>query len=69
MGKVVAFEVCVGFDKAFMAIYVIGRAKPRELEKFAYQMGLIEVSEINCKVLHTENPIRLLDACTYKISP
>jgi DNA-binding transcriptional MocR family regulator len=42
--------VNVGFDKAFVAIYVIGRAKTRELEKFAYKMGLIEVSEINGKV-------------------
>ena len=47
MGEVVAFDVYVGFDKAFVAIYVIGRAKTRELKKFAYKMGLIEVSEIN----------------------
>ena len=39
-----------GFDKAFVAIYVIGRAKARELEEFAYKMGLIEVPEINGKV-------------------
>ena len=50
MGKVLAFDVYVGFDKAFVAIYVIGRAKTRELEKLAYKMGLIEVSEINGKV-------------------
>ena len=50
MGKVLAFGVYVGFDKAFVVIYVIGRAKTRELEKFAYKMGLIEVSEINSKV-------------------
>ena len=50
MGEVVAFDVYVGFDKAFVAIYVIGRAKTRELKKFAYKMGLIEVSEINGKV-------------------
>ena len=50
MGKVVGFDVYVGFDKASVAIYVIGRAKTRELEKFAYQMGLIEVSEIKGKV-------------------
>jgi hypothetical protein len=50
MGKVLAFDVYVAFDKAFVAIYVIGRAKTRELEKFAYKMGLIEVSEINGKV-------------------
>ena len=37
-------------DKAFVVIYVIGGAKTRELEKFAYKMGLIEVSEINGKV-------------------
>ncbi len=46
----VAFDGYVGFDKAFVAIYVIGWAKTRELEKFAYKMGLIEVSEINGKV-------------------
>ena len=50
MGKVLAFDVYVGFDKAFVAIYVIGRPKTRELEKFAYKMGLIEVSQTNCKV-------------------
>src|SRR5262249_24860687 len=49
-GKALAFDVYVGFDKAFVAIYVIGGAKTRELEKFAYKMGLIEVSEINGKV-------------------
>jgi len=48
--EVVAFDMCVGFDQAFVAIYVIGRAKTRELEKLAYEMGLIEVSEINGKV-------------------
>src|SRR5215471_13331788 len=50
MGKVPALEEYVGFHKAFVAIYVIGRAKTRELEEFAYKMGLIEVSEINSKV-------------------
>jgi len=50
MGKVVAFDVNVGSLKAFLTIYVIGRAKTRELEKFPYKMGLIEVSEINGKV-------------------
>ena len=50
MGKVLAFDVYVGFDNAFVVIYVIGWAKTRELEKFAYKMGLIEVSEINGKV-------------------
>ena len=50
MGKALAFDLYVVFDKAFVAIYIIGRAKTRELEKFAYKMGLIEVSEINCKV-------------------
>ena len=50
MRKVVASDVYVGLDKAFVAIYVIGWAKTRELEKFAYKMGLIEVSEINGKV-------------------
>ena len=50
MGKMAAFDVYVGFAKAFVAIYVIGRAKTRELKKFAYKMGLIEVSEFNCKV-------------------
>lgn len=49
MGKALAFDVYVGLDKAFLAIYVIGRAKTGELEKFAYKMGLIEVSEINGK--------------------
>jgi len=46
----VAFVVYVGLDKAFVVIYVIGGAKTRELEKFAYKMGLVEVSEINGKV-------------------
>ena len=50
MGKALVFDVYVGFDKAFEAIYVIGRAKTRELVKFAYKMGLIEVSVINSKV-------------------
>src|SRR6185503_4010069 len=50
MGKVLAFDVYVGVDKAFEAIDVIGRTKTRELEKFAYKMGLIEVSEVNGKV-------------------
>ena len=50
MGKVLAFDVYVGFDKAFLAIYVIGRAETRELEKFAYKVRLIEVSEVNRKV-------------------
>ena len=50
MGKALSFDVYVGFDKAFVAIYVIGRAKTRELEEFAYKMGLIAVSKINCKV-------------------
>jgi hypothetical protein len=27
MAKVVAFDICVGFDKMFVAVYVIGRAK------------------------------------------
>ena len=40
----------LGSLKAFLVIYVIGRAKTRELEKFAYKMGLIEVSEINGKL-------------------
>src|SRR5262249_45665278 len=48
--KVLAFDVYVGFDKTFVPIHVIGRAKTRELEKFAYKMGLIAVSEINGKV-------------------
>ena len=43
-------SIQVGFDKAFVAIYVIGWAKTRELKKFAYKMGLIEVSKINGKV-------------------
>src|SRR5215208_1192703 len=46
MGKVVAFDVSVVFDNAFVSSYVIGRAQARELEKFAYKMRLIEVSEI-----------------------
>ena len=33
-----------------MTIYVIGRAKTRELEEFSYEMGLIQISEINGKV-------------------
>ena len=49
MGKVVAFDLYGLFDEAFVAIFVIGRAKTRELEKFAYKMGLIEVSEIQGK--------------------
>ena len=44
-----AFDLYVGFDKAFVTIYVIGRAKTRELEEFSYKMGLIEVSEMNGK--------------------
>ena len=39
-----AFDAYVGFDKALVAIQVIARAKTRELEKLAYEMGLIEVS-------------------------
>ena len=50
MGKWLAFDVYIGFDKTFVAIYVIGRTETRELEKFAYKMGLIVVSEINGKV-------------------
>ena len=50
MWKVLAFDVYVWFDKSFVAIYVIGRAKTRELQKFVYKMGLIEVSQINGKV-------------------
>jgi len=46
MGNVIAFEVCVVFAEAFAPIYVIRRTKTLELEKFAYKMGLIEVSEI-----------------------
>ena len=44
-----AFDVYVAFDEAFVSIYVIGRAKARELEKFAYEMRLIEVSEVRGK--------------------
>ena len=33
-----------------MSVYVIGRAETRELEKFAYKVRLIEVSEVNRKV-------------------
>jgi len=44
-----------------MVIYVIGWAKTRELEKFAYQMRLIEVSEINCKVRPIDRGILLGD--------
>jgi len=29
---------------------ILGRADTRELEKFAYQMRLVEVSEIQCKL-------------------
>ena len=46
MIKVLAFDVYVGFDKAFVAIYIIGRAKTRELEKFAYKMGLIDANTV-----------------------
>ena len=46
----IAASSMLGSLKAFLAIYVIGRAKTRELEKFAYKMGLIEVSEINGKL-------------------
>ena len=44
-----AFDVYIGFDEALVSLHVIGRAKTRELEKFAYEMRLIEVSEIQCK--------------------
>jgi hypothetical protein len=46
----IALDVEVGFDEAFVPMEIIGRAKPRELEKFADKMRLIEVSEINGKV-------------------
>ena len=59
MAEVVAFDVQVGFDEAFVAIYVIGRAKTREFEKFAYEMGLIEVAEINGKVRPIDRGILL----------
>jgi len=59
MGNVEAFRLYVGFDQAFLAIYVIGRAETRELEKFAYEMGLIEVSEINGKVRQIDRGIVL----------
>jgi len=49
----------LGLLRAFLAIYVIGRAKTRELEKFAYKMGLIEVSEINGKVRPMDRAIVL----------
>jgi hypothetical protein len=58
MARVLAFDD-VGFDKAFVAIHVIGRAKTRELEEFTYEMGLIEVSEINRKVSPIERGIVL----------
>ena len=59
MGKSAAFDVYVVFNEAFVSIYVIGRAEARELEKFAYKMGLIEVSEINGKVRPIERGIVL----------
>jgi hypothetical protein len=46
---VLAFEVHVVSDEAFVPVFVIGRAKTRELETFAYKMGLVEVSEIQGK--------------------
>ena len=49
MGKAVAVGVSVVFDEAFVSLYVIGRAQAREFDKFAYKMGLIEVSEIQGK--------------------
>ena len=49
MGEVGAFDLQVGFDKTFVAIYVIGRANTRKLEKFADKVGLIEVSAIQGK--------------------
>ena len=38
------------FDKAFVAIHIVGGTQTRELEKFADKMGLIEVSENNRKI-------------------
>ena len=46
MANVIAFDVCVVLEEAFAVIHVIRRTKTRELEEFAYKMGLIEVSEI-----------------------
>jgi hypothetical protein len=47
----VEFGVNAVFGKPIVAIYVIGRAKTRELEKFADKVGLIEVSTIQGKVV------------------
>lgn len=49
MGNVVGSDVYVVFDEAFVAIYVIGRAKTRELQKFADKVRLIEVSAVQGK--------------------
>ena len=46
MGNVITFDVGVVWEETFAVIHVIGRTKTRELEEFAYKMGLIEVSEI-----------------------
>ena len=59
MRKPVALYLNVGFDNAFVAVYVKGWAKTRELKKFAYKMGLIEVSESNGKVRPIDRGILL----------
>jgi len=64
----VALDVYVGFDSAFVVNYVIGRAKTRELEKFAYKMGLIEVSAINGKVRPIDRRI-VLDESSGLLKP
>ena len=58
----------VVFDKVFLAIYVIGRAKPRELDELAYEMRLIEVSEVDCKVRPIDRGI-VLDESSGLLKP
>jgi hypothetical protein len=50
MWKVVAFDVYVELDKAFVAIYVIGRAKTRELDHPPqnYYEGIRVIPESEC---------------------
>ena len=38
------------FNEMDLSLKILGRAQTRELDKFAYKMGLIEVSEINGNV-------------------
>ena len=68
MRNVIAFDLWVVFEEAFAAIYVIRRTKTRELDEFAYKMGLIEISEIQGNSCPVGKGV-LLDESTRLLKP